>query len=120
MNSTLDHYFEALSRLKARGAKINNDAVALEAGRKKGSIKKGRPQFAKLISEIESAANASSNDFKSDLGERLEEAKKHRKDLQTQLDAALLRELSLLREVFQLKKELVSLRGGNVIPIRDR
>lgn len=119
MSTTLDHYFEALGRLKARGAKINNDTVALEAGRKKGSIKKGRTQFAKLISEI-AAANASSNGYEDDLKERLEVAKKHGKELQAQLDAALLRELSLLREVFQLKKELVSLRGGNVIPIRDR
>mgnify|MGYP006900717094 CR=1 FL=1 len=47
MNDTLQEYFDALDRLKSnnptnvpKGSKINNDTVALEAGRKRGSIKK--------------------------------------------------------------------------------
>ena len=38
-------YFEALERLKARNAPINNDAVSLEAGSGRGSIKKSRPAY---------------------------------------------------------------------------
>ena len=52
----LADYFEALDRLqKGRprivplGTKITNDAVSLEAGRKKGSIKKSRDLFKDLI-----------------------------------------------------------------------
>lgn len=52
---SLADYFLALERLKARRAAINNDAVSIEAGRKKGSIKKSRPVFAKLIAAIEAA-----------------------------------------------------------------
>ena len=56
MNDTLQEYFEALERLKSnnpinvlKNSKINNDSVALEAGRKRGSIKKSREIFAELM-----------------------------------------------------------------------
>ena len=62
--NTLQDYFDALERLKNNktinvplGTKISNDAVSLEAGRKKGTIKKSRPQFAELIAKIDTAAN---------------------------------------------------------------
>lgn len=118
MSGTLDDYFAALERLKRRKAKINNDTVALEAGRKKGSIKKSRPQFAALIAAID-AADAELNATRDEASEKLAQAKDDTKTLQTRLDAALARELSLLKEVFELKKELAQLRGGNVIPIRE-
>lgn len=58
----IDEYFEALERLKnntpiriPKGSKINNDNVSLEAGRKKGTIKKSRPAFDELIEEIKKA-----------------------------------------------------------------
>jgi hypothetical protein len=35
-----------------KGSKVNNDNVALEAGRKRGSIKKSRESFLELIGEI--------------------------------------------------------------------
>jgi vacuolar-type H+-ATPase subunit I/STV1 len=60
MMSNLLEYFEALERLRngapvnvPKGTKITNDSVALEAGRKKGSIKKSRKAFTSLIEEIE-------------------------------------------------------------------
>jgi len=59
--SALNDYYAALERLKAnkptilaKGSAINNDTVALEAGRKRGSIKKSR--HAVLIEAIEQAA----------------------------------------------------------------
>lgn len=59
--SALNEYYAALERLKAnkpailaKGFAINNDTVALEAGRKRGSIKKSR--HAALIEAIEQAA----------------------------------------------------------------
>lgn len=116
ISNALNDYFAALERLKLRKAKINNDTVSLEAGRKKGSIKKSRPKFAALISDIE-AANANANVTKDETTEKLARSKDNTKVLRTRLDAALVRELSLLKEVFELKKELAKLRGGNVIPI---
>jgi hypothetical protein len=52
MSNVLSEYFEALERLTKgrpvnvpKGSKITNDSVSLEAGRKKGTIKKSRPIF---------------------------------------------------------------------------
>lgn len=59
----MKEYFEALTRLREgtstivpKGTKITKDAVSLEAGRGKGSIKKSRIQFAELIKCIDEAA----------------------------------------------------------------
>ena len=41
----VDKYFAALERLKVRKKPINNDAVALEAGCGRGSIKKSSPDI---------------------------------------------------------------------------
>ena len=58
-NEIIDDYFEALARLKSnspiripKDSKISNDNVSLEAGRKKGTIKKSRPIFDELITAI--------------------------------------------------------------------
>ena len=120
MSNAMTDYYAALERLKKRkGARINNDTVAIEAGRKKGSIKKSRPQFTELIEAID-AANAVAERPKLELVERLNRAKGDVKDLQTQLDESLARELALLRHVFSLRKELAALRGGSVLPLHSR
>ncbi|MGF6572498.1 hypothetical protein SAMN05443245_4685 [Paraburkholderia fungorum] len=119
MRSSLDDYFAALDRLRARKAKINNDTVAIEAGRKKGSIKKSRPQFAALISAIEQA-NQEMQLVNDDGAMRLEELKGKIEELRLRYEAAISREISLLRQVRELKTELVNLRGGSVVPIRSR
>ena len=58
----MQEYWEALERLKAGcpsrvplGSSINKDTVALEAGRKRGSIKKSRSSFGELIAAIDAA-----------------------------------------------------------------
>ncbi|SDT96131.1 hypothetical protein [Geopseudomonas guangdongensis] len=63
--SAVDNYRAALRRLiegkpksVPKGSAINKDTVALEAGRKRGSIKKSRAEHAELIAEIEAAAAA--------------------------------------------------------------
>jgi hypothetical protein len=120
MSDAMTDYYAALERLKKRkGARINNDTVAIEAGRKKGSIKKSRPQFAELIAAI-NAANGVAGRPKLELTERLNRAKGDAKDLQAQLDESLARELALLRQVFNLRKELAALRGGSVLPLQPR
>jgi hypothetical protein len=120
MSDAMTEYYAALERLRKRkGARINNDTVASEAGRKKGSIKKSRSQFAELIEAID-AANAASERPKLELTDRLTRAKGDAKHLQAQLDDSLARELSLLRQLFSLRKELTALRGGSVLPLQPR
>lgn len=119
MTDTLADYFAALERLKKRKAKINNDSVAVEAGRKKGSIKKSRPQFAELIAEID-FANENFKQKRNGTTEQLARAKDSEKTLQSQLDDALARELSLLAEVFSLRKQIAALTGSYVVPLLEK
>lgn len=124
MSEALIEYFEALERLKVNkpiridiGTKISNDSVALEAGRNKGAIKKSRLIFADLIVAIDSAAKEQ-NIVPLDQRKLLkmqEELKTVREDL----EKALGREISLLYENYQLKKQLSALNGANIIPIRQ-
>ncbi|MDN5695693.1 MAG: hypothetical protein L0G61_03260, partial [Staphylococcus equorum] len=111
MSEFLSEYFEALERLKqgkpiriSASTKITNDSVALEAGRNKGAIKKSRIIFSDLIVAIEIAAKEQ-KDLSVDqrkIFKLQEEVKNIRKDLEN----ALGRELSLLYENYQLKKQL--------------
>ncbi|MBC8729348.1 hypothetical protein [Paraburkholderia sp. UCT2] len=117
MNDSLKEYYEALDRLKTRKAKINNDTVSIEAGRKKGSIKKSRAQFAELIAAIEAAA-AGTAAIRNEPAVQLERYKGDKRQLQERLDESLEREIALVKEIFDLKQELVKLRGGSVLPIR--
>ncbi|WP_205700400.1 hypothetical protein [Crenobacter intestini] len=117
-------YYDALERLVAGtpkvvalGTKITNDAVALEAGRGKGSIKKSRDIFADLIVAIDQAAEAQAKAAKPDK-ERLAKLKASADDYREKWEAALGREVCLLREVYELKKQLAALTGGSVLPIR--
>lgn len=124
MSSPLTEYFEALERLKAnkpvrvgKGIRITNDSVALEAGRGKGSIKKSRTVFADLIQAIDEAAAAQTQWATTDKV-KLDKAKETTAKYREQLDAALAREVSLLYEVYTLKKQIAALTGSSVIPIR--
>ena len=62
LTPTVKEYFAALERLKQnkperleKGSEINKDTVALEAGRKRGSIR-NRPGFERLIEAIATAS----------------------------------------------------------------
>lgn len=120
----LDDYFAALgrllngaSRIVPKGSKITKDAVALEAGRGKGSIKKSRLVFAELIEAIDEAARTQAAPERERQG-RLLKAKTLAEDYRAKWEAALARELCLLRELADLKKKLAQLTGANVLPIR--
>ena len=104
MADILKDYFDALERLKngrpdnvRKGTKINNDNVSLEAGRKKGSIKRSRPIFAPLIAAIDLAAKEN--------GDPIDEAKEQL--IKAKAEAASYRkrwEESLCREVSRFKQ----------------
>lgn len=124
MSSSLSEYIAALERLKAnkpvriaKGIRITNDSVALEAGRGKGSIKKSRAIFADLIQAIDEASAAQPQSATTDKV-KLDKARLTTAQYREQLDAALAREVSLLHEVYALKKQLAALTGSSVIPIR--
>jgi hypothetical protein len=117
-------YYEALARLQAgtatrvpKATKITNDAVALEAGRGKGSIKKSRPVFSDLIAAIDAAALEQSQGVNKDIA-RLDKAKLSAVTYRSELEAALAREVSLLYELYEVKKQLARLTGAKVLPIR--
>lgn len=123
-SSSLEIYYAALDRLKSgnptivpKGTKITNDAVSLEAGRKKGSIKKSRDVFRDLIADID-AASAEQTRPQQQHTERLQKAKINVEQLQAQLDASHAREISLLAELFELRKQLNKITGEKVLPIR--
>lgn len=124
MSEALIEYFEALERLKVNkpicidiGTKISNDSVALEAGRSKGAIKKSRLIFADLIVAIDSAAKEQNI---TPLDQRkLLKIQEELKTVREDLEKALGREISLLYENYQLKKQLNALNGSNIIPIRQ-
>lgn len=118
-----DQYFAALKRLRARGATISNDAVALEAGRGRGSIKSSRPAYAELITAISEAAREQQTaSLATDPvpGLRDEVA-----NLTRRLDQALEREVALLHELYELRScvstltdENRLLKMGRLVPVK--
>lgn len=113
--SVLNEYYAALERLKAnkptiltKGSAINNDTVALEAGRKRGSIKKSR--HAALVEAIEQATIDVGQNFLSP-AQQVEQAKNRTKAVKTDYEQLkedyeklLEKANSLLLENFELKK----------------
>lgn len=122
----ITQYRTALNRLKdgqpinvPKGTKITKDAVSLEAGRGKGSIKKSRPIFTQLIAEIEAAA-ADQAHSKRGGEQKIDRLKNEIKELRLQLDAALSREMSLVYELFEVKHTLAKISKSKVFPIRAK
>jgi len=120
----MNEYSEALLRLKngrpkkvPKGTRITNDAVSLEAGKKKGSIKKSRPQFHDLIADIDAEAAAQKNPELAHTNE-LARFKAEVKILTGQLSDSRGRELSLVWELHGVKRKLAELTGEKVVPIR--
>ncbi|MCU4366291.1 hypothetical protein KTG70_14415 [Acinetobacter variabilis] len=114
--SAENEYYAALERLKAnkptvlpKGSAINNDTVALEAGRKRGSIKKSR--HAALVEAIELAAQEAGQNILSP-AQQIEQAKNKTKvvksdyeQLKEDYEKLLEKINSLLLENFELKQK---------------
>lgn len=117
--SALNEYYAALERLKAnkltvlpKGSTINNDTVALEAGRKRGSIKKSR--HAALVEAIELAAQQAGQNVPSP-AQQIEKAKNKTKEVKTDYEQLkedyekLLKKANcLLLENFELRQKIVN------------
>ena len=116
--SALNDYYAALERLKAnkpiilpKGSAINNDTVAMEAGRKRGSIKRSR--YAALVEAIEFAAQEVGQKVLSPT-QQIEKAKNKTKSVKSDYEQLkedyekLLEKCnSLLLENFELRQRLV-------------
>ena len=119
----VDKYFTALERLKARGEPISNDAVALEAGSGRGSIKKSRPAYAELIAAINAAAKQQAEAKVA--SDPMPGMRKDIEDLTRRLDQSLDREVALLHELYDLRakaKQLAEenrlLKLGRLVPVQ--
>lgn len=130
MSSALSEYFEALERLTKgrpvnvpKGAKITNDNVSMEAGRKKGTIKKSRPVFKELIDAIDTAAAAQAQPL--DMTKAaLDVAKADAARYRTLWEEAMSREVSLVKQLWeeqrQWAKEKAALTGEKVTSINAK
>lgn len=107
----VDKYFAALERLKARGEPISNDAVALEAGSGRGSIKKSRPAYAELIAAVNAAAQQLAETKAA--SDPVPSMRKDIEDLTRRLDQSLDREVALLHELYDLRAEVKQLTEEN-------
>jgi len=119
--TAVNDYWDALQRLKSnksvkipQGSLINKDTVALEAGRKRGSIKKSRPVFFELIVAIEQAALETQNQ-EPDLRVKLVNERSQKNNYRELYHQSLNRELMLLDRLANLEKQLK--RYVNVTPI---
>lgn len=113
----VDKYYAALQRLIDREAPISNDAVALEAGSGRGSIKRSRPAYAELIAAIDRAATE-----QAEAKVAADPTPALRLEIQTltqRLDQALEREVCLLHEIYTLREENRQLKTGRLVAVHD-
>ena len=115
--SVLNDYYAALERLKAnktiilpKGSAISNDTVAMEAGRKRGSIKKSR--HVALVEAIELVAQQVGQNILSS-AQQIEQAKSKTKavksdyeQLKEDYEKLLEKCTSLLMENFELRRKI--------------
>ncbi|MFK5915563.1 MAG: hypothetical protein QM484_14445 [Woeseiaceae bacterium] len=112
-------YYAALDRLMKnkpqivpKGTKITKDSVALEAGRKKGSIKKSRESFWLLIKAIEQEAHAQTKPIRTDK-EKIIKAKEKYNHYRTLYEDSLAREVMLIKRVYELEMTISKLRASD-------
>lgn len=114
----IEDYEAALRRLIegkaeriAPGTRITNDAVAREAGRKKGSIKKARPIFAGLIESIEAAASKQQGRTPAEK-KIIKAASEDKRYYKKMYEDSLSREVALVHEIFRLRTIVDKLQSG--------
>lgn len=113
-------YMEAMQRLLDRNETVSLNAIAVEAGKKQGSLRAARyPELIKEINRIIEVQEAnliphSSPKFEEKIRQKDEELQSLKQDY----GVAVQKVISLERQVFQLQAELASYRKENhtVIP----
>lgn len=119
--SVINEYWSALERLQKgnpsrlkKGYSINNDSVALEAGRKRGSIKKSREGFQELIDAIK-AASINLSDEKNISNHQLIKQKNKTNYYKDLYEQSVNRELMLLCRLEELETELEKYKNVTLI-----
>jgi len=116
----LKDYYSALERLKnnkpeilhRNAFSINNDTVALEAGRKRGSIKASRyPELIEAIKKSEVLRGKSGFSVTERHKAKAEKEKNAHKDLELKYQASLNREVMLVEQLRKLEKEVIKLKS---------
>jgi hypothetical protein len=112
ITNTLKEYYDALDRLIKNkpinipvNSKINNDTVSQEAGRGRGSIKKGREVFEELIKAIKDAS-LSKQQPKIIEKARIDKLKQNADEYKEMYFEALNREIMYLERINELEKLL--------------
>lgn len=126
MSKALINLNEALNRLISntpirvpKGSKINNDTVALEAGLKRGAVKRSRPELAELLDDIKEAEakrlgkEYSKKNSKIVMQKETLKLKQQLKELQDKYDTQLSQINSLIFENHRLKREIQFLTQEN-------
>lgn len=126
MSKALINLNEALNRLISntpirvpKGSKINNDTVALEAGLKRGAVKRSRPELAELLDDIQEAEakrlgkEYSKKNSKIVLQTEALKLKQQLNELQEKYDTQLSQINSLIFENHRLKREIQFLNEEN-------
>ena len=121
INKTLEEYYEALNRLinnnpvnVPKDTKINKDTVALEAGRKRGSIKKSREVFSELIEAIKKASEDKSKNTSQHI-EQITKIKDKMNNFKHLYEEALNRELMYIERINELEKALKNISSNKII-----
>ena len=121
INKTLEEYYEALNRLinnnpvnVPKDTKINKDTVALEAGRKRGSIKKSREVFLELIEAIKKASEDKSKNTSQHI-EQITKIKDKMNNFKHLYEEALNRELMYIERINELEKALKNISSNKMI-----
>lgn len=122
----IDEYFAALSRLVdnkpivlKKYSSITNDNVAIEAGRKKGSIKKSRESFVDLIEAISQANEVQRKSAKNDKS-KYEKVKLEIEKYRKMYESSLSRELMMIKRIHELENELSDERKSKIVSIKKR
>lgn len=122
--SSINDYWDAFERLKnnqpkvvPKGTLINNDTVALEAGRSRGAIKKSRKSFKELIAEIELFNKEQHTTNRTDK-DKLKDERLKSKNYRDLYHQSLNREIMLVERLAQLEKELAKFK--NVTPFNRK
>lgn len=114
MASAIIDYIEALNRLVKRGVKPTLDAVAIEAGRKKGSIRRGLARHDEIVAAIERAAEKfgkeieKSKEFQQ--ATRIVKLKKERDQYKQWYDNLLANHLSVIYQLEEQRIEIMELK----------
>ena len=114
MASTIIEYFEALNRLVEKDVKPTFDAVAIEAGRKKGSIRRGLDRHKDLVAAIDWAAEQfgkeaeKSKEFQQ--ATRIDKLKKERDQYKLRYDNLLDKHLGVINQLEEQRLKIMKLR----------